>query len=75
MNAAELLWVDKYKPSKLDDIVGGNETLKKMIDWVQKWEGVHIKKTIKVSKMCSIYVDSYDSSMRARAHGIFPLSL
>lgn len=42
------MWVDKYKPHTLDDVAGGTEMIKKLLDWLNKWDDMHIKKTAKV---------------------------
>ena len=34
--ASELLWVDKYKPTRLEDVIGGTENIKKMVDWLKR---------------------------------------
>jgi hypothetical protein len=67
----ESLWVEKYKPQRLNDIVGSSgkvtmililsiiqtyllltcvyskDTIKKLIDWLERWNDVHIKKSLK----------------------------
>lgn len=48
-NTSQLLWVDKYKPQRLDDIVGAGESARKILDWLKKWPDVHLKKTLKVN--------------------------
>lgn len=45
---SQLLWVDKYKPKRLEDVVGAAESVRKILDWLKKWPDVHIRKTIKV---------------------------
>lgn len=45
---SQLLWVDKYKPSRLEDVIGGAESVKKLLEWLRKWHDVHIHKTAKV---------------------------
>lgn len=47
-HSSQLLWVDKYKPQKIDDIVGAGESTRKILDWLKKWPEVHLKKTLKV---------------------------
>lgn len=39
---ANLLWVDKYKPASVDDIIGCSDTVKKLCDWLQKWDSIHL---------------------------------
>lgn len=43
-----LMWVDKYKPSSIDEIIGNTGLVKKLIDWIANWDNVHIRKTIKI---------------------------
>ena len=45
---SQQLWVDKYKPARLEDVIGGAESVKKLLEWLRKWHDVHIKKTAKV---------------------------
>lgn len=42
------MWVDKYKPSKIEDVIGANDIVGKLQNWLQKWHAVHIKKSIKI---------------------------
>ena len=42
------MWVDKYKPSKIEDVIGANDIVSKLSIWLQKWDAVHIKKNIKI---------------------------
>ena len=55
-NTSQLLWVDKYKPQKLDDIVGAGESARKILDWLKKWPEVHLKKTLKVYYLLLIFL-------------------
>jgi replication factor C subunit 1 len=34
------LWVDKYKPKSLEDIIGNTQTIKKLQEWLEDWESV-----------------------------------
>jgi replication factor C subunit 1 len=45
---SELLWVDKYKPKRLEDVIGAAESIRKILDWLKKWPDIHIRKTVKV---------------------------
>ncbi len=47
--SGDMLWVDKYKPSSIKEIIGSAETVKKMHNWLSKWSEVHVKKTLKIS--------------------------
>lgn len=42
------LWVDKYSPKRLEDVVGHNDIINKLRTWLNNWEAVHIKKTMKI---------------------------
>ena len=44
----DLMWVDKYKPKKLEDIMASDGLVKKMQEWLSSWDAVHIKKTKKI---------------------------
>lgn len=43
-----MLWTDKYKPKKLEDMIGNVELGKRMKQWLQDWDAVHVKGTKKV---------------------------
>jgi hypothetical protein len=45
---SQQLWVDKYRPAKLEDVIGGAESVKKLLEWLRRWHDVHIHKTAKV---------------------------
>lgn len=47
--ACELMWVDKYKPQRISDIIGSSDTIKKLMDWLRQWKAVHIDKSYKPS--------------------------
>lgn len=36
------LWVDKYKPHDVNDILGNNKSVEKLIEWLKDWEDVVI---------------------------------
>ncbi len=40
-----LLWVDKYKPAKVNDIVGNKSNIQKIIQWLNNWYDIHVYKT------------------------------
>ena len=44
----DLMWVDKYKPKKLEDIMASDGLVKKLQEWLSSWDAVHIKKTKKI---------------------------
>ena len=44
-----MLWVDKYRPENLIDIIGSADIVKKLRDWLKDWEVVHIKKALKAN--------------------------
>jgi replication factor C subunit 1 len=43
-----LLWVDKHQPQNTSELVGSGELVKKMSDWLRRWDAVHLTKTVKV---------------------------
>jgi replication factor C subunit 1 len=43
-----LLWVDKHQPQNTSELVGSGELVKKMSDWLRRWDAVHLTKTLKV---------------------------
>jgi replication factor C subunit 1 len=45
----DLMWVDKYKPKKLEDIMASDGLVKKLQEWLTSWDAVHIKKTKKIA--------------------------
>jgi replication factor C subunit 1 len=52
--SSQLLWVDKYKPKRLEDVIGAAESIRKILDWLKKWPEVHIRKTVKVVILSSL---------------------
>ena len=42
-----MLWVDKYRPEAVDDIIGSGDIIRKLRDWLRDWDTVHIKKALK----------------------------
>eukprot|EP01038_Epipyxis_sp_PR26KG_P010113 gene10113-13591_t len=44
----DMMWVDKHKPKSTSEMIGYNEFVKKMSDWLRNWDNVHIKKTMKI---------------------------
>ena len=47
---SQKLWVDKYKPTCLEDVIGGAESVRKLLEWLRRWNDVHIHKTAKVTR-------------------------
>ena len=42
-----ILWIDKYKPSKIEDIIGYDEEIKKILNWIENFnEYLEMKKPI-----------------------------
>mmetsp|Transcript_12922 Transcript_12922/g.23961 ORF Transcript_12922/g.23961 Transcript_12922/m.23961 type:complete len:823 (+) Transcript_12922:176-2644(+) len=41
------LWVDKYKPQTVQDLVGNKSNVDGLIQWLQTWEAIHLHKTRK----------------------------
>lgn len=39
------LWVDKHKPKHSSEMIGSAELVKKMGDWLRRWDGQHLHKT------------------------------
>jgi hypothetical protein len=33
---------------RFDDVIGNNDVAKKLLDWLRKWDLVHLRKTVKV---------------------------
>jgi replication factor C subunit 1 len=44
----DMLWTDKYKPTRLDDMIGNIELGKRLKQWLMDWDAVHVKGTKKV---------------------------
>jgi replication factor C subunit 1 len=42
------MWVDKYKPKNLTEIIGSQETVRKLCDWLTHWDAAHVSKTMKI---------------------------
>ncbi|CAG9332418.1 unnamed protein product [Blepharisma stoltei] len=42
LSNASQLWVDKYKPKTIQDILGNNKTVEKLWEWLRDWEEVVI---------------------------------
>lgn len=40
------LWVDKYRPSNPQDLVGHGDLVRRLSEWLRTWEGVHITKKL-----------------------------
>ena len=40
--------MDKYKPGRLDEVLGGAELVRGMTGWLRDWDEVHLRKTKKV---------------------------
>ena len=36
-NNINVLWVNKYKPNSLDDLVGNATNVKRLLSWLQSW--------------------------------------
>ena len=43
--ASTAMWVDKYKPTSMDDLVGNKALTDRLQKWLNDWESVHLKKT------------------------------
>eukprot|EP00118_Oscarella_pearsei_P009267 m.52473 g.52473 ORF g.52473 m.52473 type:complete len:919 (+) comp34211_c0_seq2:32-2788(+) len=49
----DMLWVDKYKPRSTKEIIGQQgerSNVKKLTNWIQRWNSVHVLKTRRGSK-------------------------
>uniref|UniRef100_K3WVL0 Replication factor C subunit 1 n=1 Tax=Globisporangium ultimum (strain ATCC 200006 / CBS 805.95 / DAOM BR144) TaxID=431595 RepID=K3WVL0_GLOUD len=44
----DMLWTDKYKPKRLEDMIGNVELGKKLKQWLLDWDAVHVKGTKKI---------------------------
>lgn len=42
------LWVDKYHPKGANDLIGNEETARKLKDWLEIWNDVHLRKKVKL---------------------------
>jgi replication factor C subunit 1 len=40
-----LLWVDKYKPKKVNEIIGNKSNVQKITQWLKDWYEIHVYKT------------------------------
>ncbi|GLE00134.1 hypothetical protein PINS_up008861 [Pythium insidiosum] len=45
---SDQLWTDKYKPKRLEDMIGNIELGRKLKQWLLDWDAVHVKHTKKV---------------------------
>ncbi len=45
MEKNNLLWVDKYKPTKINDIIGNKSNIQKIVQWLNNWYDIHVYKT------------------------------
>jgi hypothetical protein len=43
-----MLWVDKHMPKSSVEMVGSNELLKKLSEWLKRWDSIHLKHTLKI---------------------------
>lgn len=43
-----MLWTDKYRPKRLEDMIGNVELGKRIKQWLTDWDAVHVKGTKKV---------------------------
>jgi len=43
----DMMWVDKYKPSRIEHIIASTETVNKLQAWLSRWDRVHLQKTEK----------------------------
>lgn len=43
--AEEAMWVDRYKPASVEDLVGNKALIGRLVAWLKDWEAIHIKKT------------------------------
>ena len=40
---ADQMWIDKYKPKHLDEIIGQQAQIKSLREWIECWEDIHIR--------------------------------
>lgn len=38
----KVLWTDKYKPTKVNDIIGNSNNIKQLREWLENWESLHL---------------------------------
>lgn len=41
--SAGLLWSDKYKPTKLEEVIDANNQIRALREWLECWEDIHIR--------------------------------
>lgn len=44
---------------RFDDVIGNGDIAKKLVDWLKRWDAVHLKKTVKVRNHLIYLVLSY----------------
>ena len=47
------MWTHAYAPKSIEDLVGNEENLRRLITWLAEWDNVHIKK-IKLLPVSSV---------------------
>ena len=40
---------------RFDDVIGNNDVAKKLVDWLKRWNAVHLKKTVKVGPLAASF--------------------
>ena len=40
--SSEMMWVDKYKPSSMQDMIGSASVVKQLTQWLDSWYDIHI---------------------------------
>ena len=44
VSSGSMLWVDKYKPSNSSQLIGSTELVRKLGEWLRRWDAVHLQK-------------------------------
>ena len=50
-NPNSLLWVDKYRPRNLDELIGNISVIQKLIEWLDDWNDVNLQGKVKKTQV------------------------
>ena len=45
-----MLWADKHKPNRLEELLGNGGHIRSLKNWLDNWEGWHVKKNIPIRR-------------------------
>jgi replication factor C subunit 1 len=62
-----LLWTSKYAPVNLDEVIGNNQAVKKLQEWLEDWESVVLRGNKKEVKLVKGYKFDPTANENARA--------